>query len=63
MGAVGYPRLSLTQLTELKAVGVMPADVERYRRAGFAHLDVDQLVQVKTLGITPEELRASERDP
>jgi hypothetical protein len=63
MAAVGYPRLSLEQLTELRAVGVMPSDVERFRRAGFTHLDVDDLVQAKTLGLTPEEIRASRDDP
>jgi hypothetical protein len=63
MAAVGYPRLSLEQLTQLRAVGVMPSDVERFRRAGFSHLDVDQLVQAKTLGLTPEEIRASRDDP
>jgi hypothetical protein len=55
--------MSLQQLTELKAVGVMPSDVERFRRAGFNHLDVDELVQAKTLGLTPEEIRASRDGP
>jgi len=50
-------------LTELKAAGVTPSDVERFRRAGFAHLDIDQLVQAKTLRLTPEEIRASRDDP
>jgi hypothetical protein len=47
----------------MKAVGITPNDVERFRRAGFAHLDVDDLVQAKTLGLTPEEIRASRDDP
>ena len=63
MAAAGYPRLSLEQLTEMKAVGVTPNDVERFRRAGFTHLDVDELVQAKSLGLTPEEIRASRDDP
>jgi len=63
MAAVGYPRIPLGQLTEMRAVGVMPSDVERFRRAGFTHLDVDDLVQAKTLGLTPEEIRASRDDP
>jgi hypothetical protein len=63
MAAVGYPRISIEQLTELRAVGVMPSDVERFRRAGFTHLDVDELVQAKSLGITPEEIKASRDDP
>jgi hypothetical protein len=62
MAASGYARIPLSQLVEMKAVGVTPADVERFRRAGFSHLDVDDLVQAKTLGLTPEEIRASERD-
>jgi hypothetical protein len=63
MAAVGYPRIPLSELTELRAVGVTPADVERFRRAGFDRLNVDQLVQAKTLGLTPEEIRASRDDP
>jgi hypothetical protein len=63
MATVGYPRLSLQQLTELRAVGVMPSDVERFRRAGFTHLDVDELVQAKSMGLTPEEIRASRDGP
>jgi hypothetical protein len=58
-----YPRLPLEQLTQLKAAGVMPSDVERFRRAGFTHLDVDELVQTKTLGLNPGEMRASRDDP
>jgi hypothetical protein len=63
MAAVGYPRLSLEELTQLRAVGVMPSDVERFRRAGFTHLDVDELVQAKAMGLTPEEIRASRDGP
>ena len=63
MAAAGYPRLYLEQLIELRSVGVMPSDVERFRRAGFTHLDVDELVQAKTMGLTPEEIRASRDDP
>jgi hypothetical protein len=62
MAAAGFPRISLEQLTEMRAVGITPADVERFRRAGFKHLDVDELVEAKTLGLTPEEIRASQRD-
>ena len=61
MAAAGLPRIPLSQLVEMKAVGVTPADVQRFRRAGYANLDVNQMIEAKTLGISPEELRASER--
>jgi hypothetical protein len=63
MAAAGYSRIPLEELTQLKAVGVTPSDVERFRRAGFARLDVDELIQAKTMGLTPEEIRASRDDP
>jgi hypothetical protein len=47
----------------MKAVGITPADVERFRRAGIKHLEVDELVQAKAMGLTPEEIRASRDGP
>jgi hypothetical protein len=63
MAAVGFPRIPLRQLVEMRAVGVTPGDVERFRRAGFTHIDAEELVRAKTLGLTPEEIRASQSGP
>ena len=63
MAAAGYARIPLEELTQLKAVGIVPSDVERFRRAGITHLDVEELIQAKTMGLTPEEIRASRDDP
>jgi hypothetical protein len=37
-------------------MGVTPADVARFRRAGRSLPSVDQMIQVKAMGLNPEDI-------
>ena len=44
------------ELIGMKAVGVTPAEVARYRRAGRGLPSVDQMTAIKALGLEPEDI-------
>ena len=56
MSAAGYGPLPMSKLVELRAMGVTPADVARFRHAGRKLPSVDQMIQVKAMGLNPEDI-------
>jgi hypothetical protein len=56
MANAGYRHLSIDDLQELKAVGVTPGDVARYRRANRGLPSVDSIVSAKAAGLQPEDI-------
>ena len=44
----------MDELVEMKAVGVTPDDVQRWRRAGYGQLTPEKLVELKAVGGDPD---------
>ena len=63
MADAGYRHLSIDDLQELKAVGITPRDVARYRRANRGLPSVDSLVGAKAAGLEPGDIDPDDNDP
>ncbi|MBA3512159.1 M56 family metallopeptidase [Sphingomonas sp.] len=61
--AAAYGYLPMDDLVELKAVGVTPADIARFRRSGHRLPSVHKLVEMKALGINPEDIPGRDDSP
>jgi hypothetical protein len=62
MAAAGYSRISISDLVQLRAVGVTPTDVNRFRKAGRRLPSIDDMVKAKTLGLDPSDIEPDDPD-
>jgi len=58
LASVGYTKLSVDELVQMKAVGVSASFIRSLQQQGWTHPSVSDLVQMRAVGVDPEFIGA-----